>query len=97
MMAGVSIGQLFLAGVIPGILMGATMMLTVAWFAWRAELRRATSRSRPARLIKAGLEIALVFVLPLIWVISRSAFPPAGRSSSSPRCSRSTGASSSTP
>jgi tripartite ATP-independent transporter DctM subunit len=33
MMAGVSIGQLFLAGVIPGIIMGATMMLTVAYYA----------------------------------------------------------------
>ncbi|MBI3370339.1 MAG: TRAP transporter large permease [Betaproteobacteria bacterium] len=33
MMASVSIGQLFLAGVIPGILMGATMMATVAWYA----------------------------------------------------------------
>ena len=32
MMAGVSIGQLFLAGVIPGIIMGATMMLTVAYY-----------------------------------------------------------------
>ena len=33
MMAGVSIGQLFLAGVIPGIIMGLTMMLTVAYYA----------------------------------------------------------------
>jgi tripartite ATP-independent transporter DctM subunit len=33
MMAGVSIGQLFLAGVIPGFIMGATMMLTVAYYA----------------------------------------------------------------
>jgi tripartite ATP-independent transporter DctM subunit len=33
MMAGVSIGQLFLAGVVPGLLMGAVMMLTVAWYA----------------------------------------------------------------
>src|SRR5438093_7978080 len=33
MMANVSIGQLFLAGVIPGIIMGLTMMLTVAYFA----------------------------------------------------------------
>src|SRR5215208_327974 len=33
MMASVSIGQLFLAGVIPGIIMGLTRMLTVAYFA----------------------------------------------------------------
>ncbi len=33
MMAGVSIGQLFLAGVIPGLIMGVTMMLTVAYYA----------------------------------------------------------------
>ena len=33
MMAGVSIGQLFLAGVIPGIIMGITMMVTVAYYA----------------------------------------------------------------
>jgi tripartite ATP-independent transporter DctM subunit len=33
MMASVSIGQLFLAGVIPGIIMGLTMMATVAWYA----------------------------------------------------------------
>lgn len=33
MMAGVSIGQLFLAGVIPGIIMALTMMLTVAYYA----------------------------------------------------------------
>src|SRR5512139_3036816 len=35
MMASVSIGQLFLAGVIPGIFMGITMMVTVAYFAHR--------------------------------------------------------------
>lgn len=33
MMAGVSIGQLFLAGVVPGILMGLVLMATVAWYA----------------------------------------------------------------
>src|SRR5512139_2070644 len=33
MMAGVSIGQLFLAGVVPGILMAILMMTTVAYYA----------------------------------------------------------------
>src|SRR5438105_14582130 len=36
MMAGVSIGQLFLAGVIPGLVMGLFMLATVTWYAhWR--------------------------------------------------------------
>ena len=35
MLAGVSIGQLFLAGVIPGIVMGVFMMATVSWYAHR--------------------------------------------------------------
>ncbi len=35
MMASVSIGQLFLAGILPGIVMAALMMLTVSFFAWR--------------------------------------------------------------
>jgi TRAP-type C4-dicarboxylate transport system permease large subunit len=69
MMAGVSIGQLFLAGVIPGILMGAIMMLTVAWFAWRRNYGADIPFSL-SRLTKAGIEILLVFVLPLIlWVL----------------------------
>ncbi len=40
MMAGVSIGQLFLAGVIPGIIMGLTMMITVAYYAHTRNYRR---------------------------------------------------------
>src|SRR5262245_29479713 len=35
MMANVSVGALFLAGILPGILMAALMMLTVAYFAHR--------------------------------------------------------------
>ncbi|WP_341914494.1 TRAP transporter large permease [Ferrovibrio terrae] len=35
MMASVSIGQLFLAGILPGVVMAALMMLTVSFFAWR--------------------------------------------------------------
>src|SRR5262252_8072394 len=40
MLAGVSIGQLFLAGVIPGIVMGAFMMATVSWYAYRRNYGR---------------------------------------------------------
>src|SRR5947207_14816647 len=43
MMAGVSIGQLFLAGVIPGIVMGLFMMATVAWYAHRRNSGLATT------------------------------------------------------
>jgi TRAP-type C4-dicarboxylate transport system permease large subunit len=35
MMASVSISQLFLAGILPGVVMAALMMLTVSFFAWR--------------------------------------------------------------
>ena len=40
MLAGVSIGQLFLAGVVPGIVMGVFMMATVAWYAYRRNYGR---------------------------------------------------------
>src|SRR5213596_1472399 len=45
MLAGVSIGQLFLAGVIPGIVMGLFMMATVAWYAHRRNYGRDTTFS----------------------------------------------------
>jgi TRAP-type C4-dicarboxylate transport system permease large subunit len=69
MMAGVSIGQLFLAGVVPGILMGALMMLTVAWFAWRRNYGSDIPFSM-RRLSKAGFEVVIVFVFPLLlWLL----------------------------
>jgi len=45
MMAGVSIGQLFLAGVIPGIVMGLFMMATVTWYSHRRNYGRDTAFS----------------------------------------------------
>jgi TRAP-type C4-dicarboxylate transport system permease large subunit len=69
MMAGVSIGQLFLAGVIPGILLGGTMMLTVAWFAHKRKYGRDV-RFSASKLAKASLEIVVVGALPVaIWVL----------------------------
>src|SRR3954467_9436395 len=69
MMASVSIGQLFLAGVIPGILMGITMMLTVAYFAHTRNFGRDVpfSASKPA---KAALEVVLVACVPFgAWLL----------------------------
>src|SRR5213079_1913878 len=63
MMASVSIGQLFLAGVIPGIIMGITMMLTVAYFAHTRNYGRDAPFSIP-KLAKAGLEVAMVLGIP---------------------------------
>ena len=40
MMANVSVGALFLAGILPGVLMALLMMLTVAYFAHKNELGR---------------------------------------------------------
>src|SRR3954453_19838622 len=69
MMANVSIGALFLGGVVPGAVMTILMMLTVAYFAhkngWGSDapfsLRQVAS---------AGLEVAIVMCFPLaIWLM----------------------------
>ena len=69
MMAGVSIGQLFLAGVIPGILMALAMMATVAYFAHKRGYGRDVRFSAP-KLAKASLEVVLVACVPgAIWAL----------------------------
>jgi TRAP-type C4-dicarboxylate transport system permease large subunit len=64
MMANTSIGALFLAGVIPGVVMTVMMMVTVAWFAYR----RGWGSDSPfswVTLGEAGLEILIVAAFPL--------------------------------
>jgi len=68
MVANVSIGQLFLAGILPGLVMTILMMLTVGYFAhknnWGADIKFLWSR-----VGKAGLELAVVIGFPLvIWL-----------------------------
>ncbi len=65
MMANVSIGALFLGGVIPGVVMTLFMMATVAYFAhkngWGSD-----SPFSWAQLASAGLEIFIVLAFPLV-------------------------------
>ena len=77
MMANVSVGALFLAGILPGLMMAVLMMLTVAYFAhkngWGADIK-----FEWPRVIKALAETAVVVCWPMaLWVlITQLGFPP---------------------
>ena len=64
MMANVSVGQLFLAGIVPGVVMAGLMMLTVAYYArkykWGGDIV-----FEWARIAKALTELAIVIGFPL--------------------------------
>jgi TRAP-type C4-dicarboxylate transport system permease large subunit len=65
MMANVSIGALFMAGILPGIVMTGLMMATIAIFAYR----RGWGSDTPfefRRLLAASLEILVVLAFPLV-------------------------------
>ena len=69
MMANVSVGALFLAGILPGIIMALLMMITVAYFAhkngWGADVR-----FEGARVLKALIETAVVVIWPVaLWLL----------------------------
>ena len=68
MMANVSVGALFLAGILPGALLALLMMLTVAYYAhknkWGADVKFSSTR-----LFKALTELGLVILWPmLLWL-----------------------------
>src|SRR3954447_6914337 len=69
MMANVSVGALFLAGILPGALLAVLMMLTVAYYAhkngWGADVK-----FEWPRVIKALAELAVVICWPLaLWLL----------------------------
>src|SRR6476661_8155927 len=77
MMANVSVGALFLAGILPGALMAVLMMLTVAYYAhkngWGADVK-----FEWPRVIKALAETAVVIGWPLaLWLLIVKAGLPA--------------------
>jgi tripartite ATP-independent transporter DctM subunit len=49
-LTGTSVGQLFLAGAVPGVLLGLWLMAVVAWLAWRGVISSATYTRRRASL-----------------------------------------------
>jgi len=63
-MGQVSVGQLFLAGAIPGVLLGLTFMLIVRVLA-RGHSDK-TERFSSSRLLRAGKEASLELLMPLI-------------------------------
>jgi TRAP-type C4-dicarboxylate transport system permease large subunit len=76
MFANVSVGALFLAGILPGAVMALLMMLTVAYFAhknkWGGDIR-----FEWARIIKALTELLVVVLFPVvIWALTTKAGLP---------------------
>jgi C4-dicarboxylate transporter DctM subunit len=63
--ASVSVGRLFMGGVIPGLLMGLALMLTVYWEARRRHVPREARQSIP-ELAVATRDAALALLLPVI-------------------------------
>lgn len=65
MVANVSIGQLFVAGIVPGLVLTVLMMLTVAYFAhknnWGADIKFVWPR-----VSKALVELVIVVAFPLV-------------------------------
>src|SRR4051794_22589060 len=72
MMANVSIGALFLGGVIPGAVMTVLMMLTVAYFAYKNGWGADTPFSW-RQLGNASIEVVIVLMFPVaVWLMMQA-------------------------
>jgi TRAP-type C4-dicarboxylate transport system permease large subunit len=77
MFANVSIGQLFLAGIIPGAVMAILMMLTVAYYAHKNKWGR-DAAFKWSKIGKALLELVIVVAFPTaIWGATELGTEPA--------------------
>src|SRR5438034_4309813 len=75
MLANVSVGQLFVAGIVPGVVMAILMMLTVAYYAHKYHWGR-DSKFEWERLGKALIELALVIGFPAVmWGLIKAGLP----------------------
>jgi TRAP-type C4-dicarboxylate transport system permease large subunit len=76
MFANVSVGALFLAGILPGIVMAALMMVTVAYYAHRNQWGGDT-KFQWSRIAKAFAELGVVALFPVvIWALTKHAGLP---------------------
>ena len=76
MLANVSVGALFLAGILPGLLLAALMMITVSYFAWRNNWGGDIQFSG-RKFAKALIEIVIVLGWPLsLWLLVEAGAPP---------------------
>jgi TRAP-type C4-dicarboxylate transport system permease large subunit len=77
MMANVSVGALFLAGLLPGILMAVMMMITVAYFAhknkWGGDVKFSATRFG-----RAMIELGIVAAAPVLTYYAAQAATAAG-------------------
>ncbi|MGP1680033.1 MAG: TRAP transporter large permease, partial [Burkholderiales bacterium] len=77
MFANVSIGQLFLAGIIPGVVMAVLMMFTVAYYAHKNNWGR-DAAFKWSKIGKAVLELVVVVAFPTaIWGATELGTEPA--------------------
>ena len=75
----VSIGRLFLAGIVPGLLMMTVLMVTVWWIARRRGYRAATTQRPTAKAVWAAVvdaKWALLFPVALLVAIRGGLFTP---------------------
>jgi len=76
MMANVSVGSLFLAGLLPGVVLTILMMMTVAYYARRNNWGGDVPFSL-RRLLTAGLEILVVLAVPMaVWIMTERGIAP---------------------
>jgi TRAP-type C4-dicarboxylate transport system permease large subunit len=76
MLANVSVGGLFLAGILPGLLLAVLMMVTVSYYAWRNQWGSDTPFSA-SRFGKALIELGVVAGWPLaLWGLVQLGAPP---------------------
>jgi TRAP-type C4-dicarboxylate transport system permease large subunit len=76
MLANVSVGGMFLGGIVPGALMALLMMATVSFFAWRNGWG-SDEKFQWRRFSRGLMELAIVLGWPLVvWALVQAGAPP---------------------